>query len=40
MLKYMGSALACAVYAFFAAAAIIFVMRYISETRGRTLEEM
>ena len=40
MLKYMGSALAYAVYAFFAATAIFFVMRYISETRGRTLEEM
>ena len=40
MLKYMGSALAYALYAFFAATAIFFVMRYISETRGRTLEEM
>ena len=40
MLKSMGSALAYSVYAFFAAVAIFFVMRYIHETRGRTLEEM
>ncbi len=40
MLKNMGSALAYSVYAVFAAVAIFFVVRYISETRGRTLEEM
>ncbi len=40
MLKNMGSALAYSVYAIFAAVAIFFVVRYISETRGRTLEEM
>jgi SP family sugar:H+ symporter-like MFS transporter len=40
MLKNLGSALAYLVYATFAAVAIIFVMRYVKETRGRTLEEM
>jgi MFS transporter, SP family, sugar:H+ symporter len=40
MLKNMGSALAYSVYAFFAVVAILFVVRYIRETRGRTLEEM
>jgi MFS family permease len=40
MLKNLGSSLAYLVYALFAAAAIVFVIRYVSETRGRTLEEM
>jgi MFS transporter, SP family, sugar:H+ symporter len=40
MLKSLGSALAYLVYAIFAAVAIGFVMRYVRETRGRTLEEM
>ena len=40
MLKNLGSSLAYLVYALFAVAAIVFVIRYVSETRGRTLEEM
>jgi sugar porter (SP) family MFS transporter len=40
MLKNLGSSLAYLVYALFAAAAIFFVIRYVAETRGRTLEEM
>jgi sugar porter (SP) family MFS transporter len=40
MLKNLGSALSYLVYATFGAVAIFFVMRYVKETRGRTLEEM
>ena len=40
MLKNLGSSLAYLVYALFAALAVVFVMRYVKETRGRTLEEM
>ncbi len=40
MLENLGSALAYSVYAIFAAVAILFVSRYVKETRGRTLEEM
>jgi len=40
MLKNLGSAFAYLVYAVFAALAIFFVMRYVKETRGRSLEEM
>lgn len=40
MLKSMGSSLAYLVYALFAAIAVYFVVRYVNETRGRTLEEM
>jgi SP family sugar:H+ symporter-like MFS transporter len=40
MLLHLGSGLAYGVYATFAAVAIVFVRRFVVETRGRTLEEM
>ena len=40
ILSLAGPAAAYAVYAVFAAISVYFVMRYIFETKGRTLEEM
>jgi SP family sugar:H+ symporter-like MFS transporter len=40
MLLHFGAALAYATYALFAAIAIFFVIRWVAETRGRTLEQM
>ena len=40
MLRSLGSAFAYLVYAIFAALAIGFVVRFVRETKGRTLEEM
>ena len=40
MLRGLGSAFAYAVYAGFAAIAVIFVARWVRETKGRALEEM
>jgi len=40
MLRGFGSAGAYVVYAAFAAAAVVFTLRWVQETRGRALEEM
>ncbi len=40
MLRGIGSAASYVVYAGFALIAVVFVMRFVRETKGRTLEEM
>ena len=40
MLRGLGSAFAYIVYAAFAAVAVVFVARWVRETKGRALEEM
>ncbi len=40
VLDALGPAAAYGVYLFFALLSIVFVARKVSETRGRTLEEM
>jgi len=40
MLRSFGSAGAYVVYAAFAAAAVVFTLRWVEETRGRALEDM
>jgi SP family sugar:H+ symporter-like MFS transporter len=40
LLSFQGPGLAYAIYAIFAAISIYFVIRFITETKGRTLEQM
>lgn len=40
LLSFQGPGLTYAIYAVFAAISIYFVFRYITETKGRTLEQM